>query len=65
VGHLIVTQDMHDDAVNRSIRSPALLVSHTACITETGEDEAMDDDAPDLVLVARQPNQGADCGGYE
>ena len=41
VGHLIVTQDMRDDAVDRGVPSPALFVGHAACIAEAGKDKAV------------------------
>ena len=62
--HLIVTENVRDDAVDRSIAATALFVGHAAHIAEAGKDEAVGN-ARDLVLVAREPGERPDRAGDE
>src|SRR5262249_49703327 len=64
VRHLIVSEDMSNDAVDRGIAATTLFVGHAAGIAEAGKDEAVDD-MSELVLVARKPSQRSDRAGDE
>jgi hypothetical protein len=53
-----------DDLIDRGVPSPALFVSHATCIAKAGKYETMSD-APDLILVAREPGERPDRAGDE
>src|SRR5690349_7212472 len=59
VGHLIVPEDMSDNAVDGGIPPPALLIGYAAGIAEAREDQAVRN-MPDFILVAREPSERSD-----
>jgi hypothetical protein len=62
VRHLIVTEYMRHDAVDRCIPAPALFVGHAACVAKAGKNEVVDDMSK-LVLVARARSTIRSCRG--
>jgi hypothetical protein len=62
VWHLIVMEYVCDDVIDRGVPSPALFVSHAACVAKAGKHETMSD-APDFILITREPGERSDVPG--